>query len=141
MLSLTDHHPKNSAPEIRSQSNESAAGGRRHPGSIRNPRYVLITNPSVNGGNRVIKRKKADYLVSEGRAEYVAADQIRIITTHEKEARRLEDEGQHYNDLGCQFTWPFMWEDYRGKRSDGFVVRQASWAPRKSSEPMKNGAQ
>lgn len=44
---------------------------------------VKVVNPVWNG-NGIIKRKVADYYVSEGRAEWIGEDQLRLVATHPK---------------------------------------------------------
>ena len=44
---------------------------------------VRVVNPVWNGKG-FVKRKVADYYVSEGRAEWVGADQLRLVGSHSK---------------------------------------------------------
>ena len=46
-----------------------------------NPNYVRVVNPIWNGPG-VVDRKKAARYVKEGRATWVASDQIQLVTAH-----------------------------------------------------------
>jgi len=80
-------------PAARPASQEAHEG---QPRSSRNPRWVRITNPAMNQ-SPVIRRKDANCLVAQGRAEWVAADQLRLNLSHYANRANVAAAAYYYN--------------------------------------------
>jgi hypothetical protein len=65
-------------PAVRPETQEARGAGPRSRTSP-NPNYVRIVN-RVRNDSGVVKRKRAVQLVNEGRAQWVGADQIRLVS-------------------------------------------------------------
>jgi hypothetical protein len=68
------------------------------PQSRRNPRWARIVNPVLNQ-SPVIRRKDADRLVSLGRADWVASDQLRLMLSHPANLDAIDKASKGYNDI------------------------------------------
>ena len=72
---------------------QEARGGQ--PRSKANPRWARIVNP-VQNGSQLIRRKDADRLVSAGRAEWIAGDQLRLVMSHPTNRANAAEAATHY---------------------------------------------
>jgi hypothetical protein len=79
--------PPATQPEI-----QEARGGKPQG----NPKRARITNPVLNQ-SPVIRRKDAERLVSRGRAEWVAADQLRLVMSHPQNRENAAAAATEYN--------------------------------------------
>ena len=78
---------KRPPPAAGSETQEARGGQPR--GSTNNPKWVRIIN-SVMNQSPVIRRKDADRLVNQGRAAWVAPDQVRLDLAHPTNQRAAE---------------------------------------------------
>lgn len=98
-------------PEHQNASQRIAGGIQKQ-----NPNYVCIVNSYANR-KAVVCRRVATHLIEEGRAEWVAADQIKL-NDHPVNASGRRVAAFGYNAVQNGFEW-------NGGRSDGHTVMQA----------------
>jgi hypothetical protein len=65
---------------------------------------VLVTNPVWNGGSGYVKRKIANFYVSEGRAEWIGEGQLRLVENHPKNRAAKFRAEQVYASLERRLT-------------------------------------
>lgn len=65
-----------------------------------NPRWAVIVNPILNQSPR-IRRKDAERLVAQGRAEWVASDQLRLVAAHSANRANASAAAVGYNNAAA----------------------------------------
>lgn len=102
------HSPPADQPVIQ-EARPRIAGGSK----IRNPNYVRISNSYTNGSG-LVRRREANHLVKQGRAEWCGSGQVRLNGHPANQAgRRAAAHG--YEAVGDGFEWA-------PGRSDGATV-------------------